>query len=81
MVNQRGQRLTRQGFWLIMKGLVREAGLPAIMTPHMLRHSFATHQIGEGLAWKSCANCSATPASPRPRSTPSWQRRQPEPSR
>ena len=44
------QRLTRQGFWLIMKGLVREAGLPAMMTPHMLRHSFATHQIGEGLA-------------------------------
>jgi integrase/recombinase XerD len=49
VVNQRGQRLTRQGFWLIMKGLVREAGLPAIMTPHMLRHSYATHQIGEGL--------------------------------
>ena len=50
IVNQRGQRLTRQGFWLIMKGLVREAGLPTGMTPHMLRHSFATHQIGEGLA-------------------------------
>ncbi len=50
VLNQRGQRLTRQGFWLIMKGLVREAGLPAMMTPHMLRHSFATHQIGEGLA-------------------------------
>ena len=50
IVNQRGQRLTRQGFWLIMKGLVRDAGLPAAMTPHMLRHSFATHQIGEGLA-------------------------------
>jgi integrase/recombinase XerD len=49
VVNQRGQRLTRQGFWLIMKGLVRAAGLPAIMTPHMLRHSYATHQIGEGL--------------------------------
>lgn len=49
VVNQRGQRLTRQGFWLIMKGLVRDAGLPAAMTPHMLRHSFATHQIGEGL--------------------------------
>jgi integrase/recombinase XerD len=48
VVNQRGQRLTRQGFWLIMKGLVREAGLPAMMTPHMLRHSYATHQIGEG---------------------------------
>ena len=49
VVNQRGLRLTRQGFWLIMKGLVRDAGLPAIMTPHMLRHSFATHQIGSGL--------------------------------
>jgi integrase/recombinase XerD len=48
VVNQRGQRLTRQGFWLIMKGLVRDAGLPAMMTPHMLRHSYATHQIGEG---------------------------------
>jgi integrase/recombinase XerD len=49
VVNQRGQRLTRQGFWLIMKGVVRDAGLPAMMTPHMLRHSFATHQIDEGL--------------------------------
>jgi integrase/recombinase XerD len=49
VVNQRGLRLTRQGFWLIMKGLVREAGLPAMMTPHMLRHSFAAHHIVEGL--------------------------------
>jgi integrase/recombinase XerD len=49
VVNQRGQRLTRQGFWLIMKGLVRDAGLPSAITPHTLRHSFATHQIGEGL--------------------------------
>src|ERR1041385_5398531 len=31
VVNQRGQRLTRQGFWLIMKGLVKEGGLPALM--------------------------------------------------
>jgi integrase/recombinase XerD len=49
IVNQRGQRLTRQGFWLIMKSLVKDAGLPPAITPHMLRHSFATHQIGEGL--------------------------------
>src|SRR5919202_460801 len=48
VVNQRGQRLTRQGFWLIMKGLVREAGLPAMMTPHMLRHSFEAQRLGEG---------------------------------
>jgi integrase/recombinase XerD len=49
VVNQRGQRLTRQGFWLIMKGLVRDAGLSAAITPHTLRHSFATHRIGQGL--------------------------------
>jgi integrase/recombinase XerD len=50
VLNQRGQRLTRQGFWLIMKAIVRDAGLPVEITPHTLRHSFATHQIGEGLA-------------------------------
>ncbi len=50
VVNQRGLRLTRQGFWLIMKGIVRDAGLPLMITPHTLRHSFATLQIGEGLA-------------------------------
>lgn len=49
VVNQRGLRLTRQGFWLIMKGIVRQAGLPPAITPHMLRHSFATHRIGEGV--------------------------------
>jgi len=49
IVNQRGMRLTRQGFWLIMKGIVRDAGLPGMITPHTLRHSFATQQIGEGL--------------------------------
>jgi integrase/recombinase XerD len=49
VLNQRGQRLTRQGFWLIMKSIVRGAGLPVEITPHTLRHSFATHHIGEGL--------------------------------
>ena len=50
VVNQRGQRLTRQGFWLIMKALVKDSGLAEPITPHTLRHSFASHQIGEGLA-------------------------------
>jgi integrase/recombinase XerD len=50
VLNHRGQRLTRQGFWLIMKGLVRDSGLKLSVTPHTLRHSFATHQIGEGRA-------------------------------
>jgi integrase/recombinase XerD len=49
MVNQRGQRLTRTGFWLIMRRVVRDAGLPVTLTPNTLRHAFATHQIGMGL--------------------------------
>jgi integrase/recombinase XerD len=49
VVNQRGLRLTRQGFWLVMKGIVREAGLPPAITPHVLRHSFAKNSIGEGV--------------------------------
>jgi integrase/recombinase XerD len=49
MVNQRGQRLTRTGFWLIMRHLVRDAGVTATLTPDTLRHSFASRQIGRGL--------------------------------
>ncbi|MBI2756432.1 MAG: tyrosine-type recombinase/integrase [Chloroflexi bacterium] len=49
-LNHRGQRLTRQGFWLIMKALVRDAGLTVLVTPHTLRHSFAAHRVGDGLA-------------------------------
>lgn len=44
-LNQRGKRLTRQGLWLIVKGYVKEAGLPEGITPHTLRHSFATHML------------------------------------
>lgn len=43
-VNHRGERLTRQGFWFVLKGYARAAGLPAI-TPHTLRHSFAAHLL------------------------------------
>jgi integrase/recombinase XerD len=50
MLNHRGQRLTRQGFWLILRGLVRESGLRLVVTPHTLRHSFATRQLGQGRA-------------------------------
>ena len=40
-VNRRGDRLTRQGFWLILKEIARLAGLSADVTPQSLRHSFA----------------------------------------
>lgn len=46
-LNHRGQRLTRQGFWLILKGYAESAGIEDI-TPHTLRHSFATHQLLDG---------------------------------
>lgn len=47
-VNRRGERLTRQGFWLILKGYVRAANLREEITPHMLRHTFATHMLRSG---------------------------------
>ncbi len=46
-LNHRGQRLTRQGFWLILKGYARSAGICDI-TPHTLRHSFAAHELHNG---------------------------------
>jgi integrase/recombinase XerD len=44
-VNHRGERLTRQGFWLILKGHAKAAGLSGSITPHTLRHSFAIHLL------------------------------------
>jgi integrase/recombinase XerD len=44
-LNHRGRRLTRQGLWLIVKHYVREVGIVEDVTPHTLRHTFATRLV------------------------------------
>lgn len=51
-VNLNGGRLTRQGFWKIVKGYAAEAGIEEEITPHTLRHSFALHLLQNGASVK-----------------------------
>lgn len=47
-LNRAGKGLSRQGFWKILKGYASQAGLPPHLSPHTLRHSFATHLLWQG---------------------------------
>ena len=48
-LNHRGKPLTRQGVWKNLQAIVRQAGIDKKVTPHMLRHSFATHMLQHGM--------------------------------
>ena len=52
-VNTNGQRLTRQGFWKIVRYYKEQAHITKDITPHVLRHSFATHLLQNGADLKS----------------------------
>lgn len=52
-LNTRGARLTRQGFWKIIRQWAKRAGIKKSISPHIIRHSFATHLLRHGADLRS----------------------------